>query len=400
MLWRLFILIMIIHPLNYAVAQSLHSKRWDTQTACMWNRMQRNVKNNHFFIGMYNDGREALDEQGILQVRNDFYASSLSRISRDFKSDFKRIAGKYPSMIETDFFSHAINKVNKSDREYNKNNLINYIIHYYNIIGGLVSLSCHIANPRWYVEQNGYVADYRYVSSKHPNVVADILDGQIKLNAHQTVRGKFDEQLDEFIEMIKQLKDKDGNKIPVVIRLFHESSESWFWWGIQYCSNQEYKKLFRYTVDRITSQCNNVMVAYAPDKNWSSMDVADKFLSRYPGNNYVDIVGYDNYGINDDSIHETVHQLQLLSLFANKNNKVAALTETGNLALKIPRWFTKCLQPCLTACGVNLAYVQIYGSWSSVDGFFFPFRKNSREAKDFRRFFRNKRIIKIRKTNF
>lgn len=49
-------------------------------------------------------------------------------------------------------------------------------------------LSCHIANPWWYEEQEGYVADYRYMSLKHPNVVAEILGGKIKLNARQTVK--------------------------------------------------------------------------------------------------------------------------------------------------------------------------------------------------------------------
>ena len=291
------ILLFISNSVYYAIAQSMHSYKWNTQTVSMWHKLCHNSINNTFFIGLYNDGREALDENGILKIRNDFYSSLSSRTSNIFNSDFKRITGKYPSMTETDFFSHAINKIAKKDRDYHKNALINYVIHYTNIVGGLVVLSCHIANPWWYEEQEGYVADYRYMSLKHPNVVAEILGGKIKLNARQTVKNKFDEQLDEFIEMLKLLKDVKGNSIPIVVRLFHEASENWFWWGNKCCSDQEYKALFRYTVGRITEQCDNVMIAYSPDKNWDSMDLTDNYMSRYPGNDYVDIVGFDNYGI-------------------------------------------------------------------------------------------------------
>lgn len=396
---RLFLalLCLMYSSIAVVVAQSSHSEHWNIETRNTWIQLKNNFQSNHFYIGMHNDGKDNLNENGDFETRTDFYSFNKSRESTDFRSRFLYISGSYPTMTETDFYAYAINRTADSDKAFHKKCLINYLIHYHNVVGGLLTLSCHMGNPWWYGEKNNdYASDYRYISQKHPNAVADILDGTIKLNAHKTVKAQYDEQLDEFIDMIKQLKDNDGNNIPVVVRLFHEASGSWFWWGDQHCSNQEYKELFRYTVDRITCQCNNVMIAYTPDRNWNSMDVKDKFMNRYPGNSYVDIVGYDNYGINESNLQETISQLQLLSSFAKQNRKVAALTETGNLALKIPNWFTNCLEPCLTAPGVHLAYVQIYGSWSSVDGFFFPFNKNSKEAKDFRKCFRNKHIIKIK----
>ena len=53
------------------------------------------------------------------------------------------------------------------------------------------------------------------------------------------MKEKFDEQLDEFIQMLNQLKDYKGKKIPVVIRLFHEASGDWFWWGDGNCSHED-----------------------------------------------------------------------------------------------------------------------------------------------------------------
>lgn len=104
------ILLFISNSVYYAIAQSMHSYKWNTQTVSMWHKLCHNSINNTFFIGLYNDGREALDENGILKIRNDFYSSLSSRTSNIFNSDFKRITGKYPSMTETDFFSHAINR--------------------------------------------------------------------------------------------------------------------------------------------------------------------------------------------------------------------------------------------------------------------------------------------------
>lgn len=380
-------------------AQSRHAIYWSKETKHIWENLRDNFLQNNFYIGMHNDGREALDEQGILQNRTAFYSTVSSRKSTDFKSDFQRIAGAYPTMTETDFHSYAINRTDIQYKESQKKALINYIIHYHNTIGGLSTISCHMPNPWWYEEKEGDAADFRYISSKHPNVVAEILDGKTRLNQVQTVKEKFDEQLDEFIQMLNQLKDYKGKKIPVVIRLFHEASGDWFWWGDGHCSHEEYKQLFRYTVEKITKNCNHVIIGYTPDRNWNSMEKTDKFMNRYPGNEYVDIIGFDNYGIKDkESIQTTIKQLRMLSDFAKQYNKVVALTETGNNSLTVPNWFTQCLEPCVTAQGVNLAYVEIYGSWSSDGGFFFPYKKNSNEAKDFRKFYKNDFIIKGRNT--
>lgn len=181
--------------------------------------------------------------------------------------------------------------------------------------------------------------------------------------------------------------------IPVIFRPFHEASHDSFWWGHSFCSNSEYINLFRYTVDRIKSRCPNVLIAYSPDKNWNTLASSDRYMDRYPGDEYVDILGLDCYGLgNQEAMEKCIHQLSLLSDYANKHNKVVALTETGNNGLKTSKWFCNCLYPVLTAKGVNVAYALVWGSWNSDNGFFVPFRKKGEAANDFKKFVKKKNI--------
>lgn len=87
----------------------------------------------------------------------------------------------------------------------------------------------------------------------------------------------------------------------------------------------------------------------------------------------------------------------LLSTYAEKHNKVVALTETGNNGLKSNQWFCKRLYPILISKGVHVAYVVVWGSWNADNGFFVPYLKDSEESKDFKRFVKKKQIYMSKK---
>jgi mannan endo-1,4-beta-mannosidase len=78
------------------------------------------------------------------------------------------------------------------------------------------------------------------VSSKE--VVASILPG-----------GKNHELFNTWLERLAlffiSLKDDKGTPIPFIFRPYHEHSGSFFWWGTNICTDQEYSALWRYTVD-------------------------------------------------------------------------------------------------------------------------------------------------------
>ena len=70
----------------------------------------------------------------------------------------------------------------------------------------------------------------------------------------------------------------------------------------------------------------------------------DQYLNRYPGDNYVDILGLDSYSLwNQHSVSQLAKILSDLSVLAKDRGKVAALTEAGIENVTIPDWWTNYL---------------------------------------------------------
>lgn len=95
----------------------------------------------------------------------------------------------------------------------------------------------------------------------------------------------------EFLELQEQ-------GIPVIWRPLHEAeggggeTGSWFWWGRE--GSEAYKKLWIYTYETLTNDfgCHNLIW------EWNSYNF-DTSANWYPGDNYVDIIGYDKYSCTD-----------------------------------------------------------------------------------------------------
>ena len=95
-------------------------------------------------------------------------------------------------------------------------------------------------------------------------------------------------------EYARNLTGVYGENIPVIFRPFHEYDGSWFWWGANHCTPDEFKELYRFTVTylRDTLQVHNFIYAFSPDCKFKTLE---EFLVRYPGDEYVDLIGMDNY---------------------------------------------------------------------------------------------------------
>ncbi len=155
---------------------------------------------------------------------------------------------------------------------------------------------------------------------------------------------KFCQELDSIAYVAKALSmRKDG--IPIIFRPFHENTGSWFWWGAKHCSPEVYKKVFRYTVDYLqhTKGVHNLIYAYSPSK--PSTNSNEHYLDRYPGDDVVDIIGFDRYG-KDDFSQQLIEDCRLVVDLAEKHHKVAAITEfgisNGIENTKIHDWYIKC----------------------------------------------------------
>lgn len=112
-------------------------------------------------------------------------------------------------------------------------------------------------------------------------------------------------------------------KIPVLWRPLHEAEGGWFWWGAQ--GAETFQQLWMLMYDRMTNHhgLNNLIWVFTHTDGLSE--------DWYPGDSYVDIVGFDGYGdpVNDDT-HTFVSQYSTLQSRHN-GMKLVALTETGTI---------------------------------------------------------------------
>ena len=190
--------------------------------------------------------------------------------------------------------------------------------------GGIITVSTHPDNPL--TDQQKKPDNWPVGTSwdKTPAVVAALPGGE----AHATYVG----YLDQVADWANNLRDEKGTLIPVVFRILHENTGSWFWWGAEQSTPEEYKALYRFTVEylRDTRGVNNFLFAYSPN-NFREVTEAN-YLERYPGDAWVDVLGFDTYGPAEDNADwfaNVVANAALVVRMAEARGKVAAISEIG-----------------------------------------------------------------------
>ena len=169
-------------------------------------------------------------------------------------------------------------------------------------------------------------------------------------------------KLDTVAAFFASLRTEDGTLVPVIFRPFHEHNGSWFWWGRDHASVDEFKALWRFTVHylRDVKGLRNVLYAYSTDV----FDSEGDYLERYPGDDVIDLLGFDDYhSVKTAETRDVfVRRLALLSKMARERGKLAALTETGVETVPDPNWWTGTLLPALKApeVGGGIAYVLVW----------------------------------------
>lgn len=181
--------------------------------------------------------------------------------------------------------------------------------------------------------------------------------------------------LDRLGNFFQSLKDDDGETVPFIFRPWHEMDGSWFWWGSKSCTHDEFKELFRFTVEYLRSEkgLDQMAVAYSPDRNFNTIE---EYKTWYPGDDVVDILGMDDY--HDFNLPNgkdlMVSKLHLIFEFSKTNNKPVAFTETGLENVTDSTWFSQKLGAVLNDPIVKkeLSYVMVWRSDPRVH-FFFPY---------------------------
>lgn len=146
------------------------------------------------------------------------------------------------------------------------------------------------------------------------------------------------ERLDKFVEF-----SKEAAPAPIIFRPFHEHNYSWFWWGQKHCTRLEYIRIWHLTVDYLKERVHNLLYAYSPNF------IMNDYEERYPGDNYVDIIGVDIYFKDQASdvralgpypLAEWKSDVFRLLEIAERRNKIPAITEIGNEGVWYHRFWT------------------------------------------------------------
>ncbi|MGV3539581.1 MAG: glycoside hydrolase family 26 protein [Rufibacter sp.] len=261
------------------------------------------------------------------------------------RSDVKSVTGSHPAVIGVDFSGFSGRSPEAIARA--KEALRKNVVDTYNR-GGVTTAAWHFSNP---VSGGGF---YWVDTVSLPAVKYIIPGGQ----AH----GQYKEILRGIGEWAHNLKGKDGTLAPVIFRPFHEFDGGWFWWGKPHTSREEFVSLWRFTVSylRDSLQVHNFLYAFSPDNKFTT---EEEFLERYPGDEWVDMVGMDNYGdMGRDryAIDVAAQKLKIISDYARKAGKLAAFTETGLESIPDTTWWTNTLLKTMKMHDMDLSYVLVW----------------------------------------
>ncbi len=250
--------------------------------------------------------------------------------------------------------------------------------------GGIITMSAHMLNP-----MTG-------------GLFNEIKGGEVKaiLTYQGEVFERFRAHLDLFAQFASEVKLPNGQPIPIIFRPFHEHSGSWFWWGKDHCSEAEFIELFRYTVDYLkeTKGLHHLLYAYSPNGHF---DNSKAYLERYPGDEYIDILGFDMYHDKpkkeDGWLEAFIKDCEIIAKIADEKNKVGAITEVGirwnadqrGLALSnnaLPDWYTWLLAAIKeNPWARQMCYLLNW--WNGPKGIFWVPYKGHEMAEDFMAFY-------------
>lgn len=219
--------------------------------------------------------------------------------------------GKVPALISWDFDKYSPNYAYKwfnGEHTFGpvEDGTVNEIITWYNSSNhcGIPTIQWH-----WHSPSGGTTGTNTfYTANTTFDISKAIIEGNTEYN--EVIR-----DIDAIAFQLKKLKEA---KVPVLWRPLHEAQGSWFWWGVK--GAEPVVRLYEIMYDRLTNfhELDNLIWV------WSS-----EGSNYYPGNDLVDIFGYDSYPDPFDytskkAVFDNMYQI-------SGGEKILALTENGPL---------------------------------------------------------------------
>lgn len=224
------------------------------------------------------------------------YISGAAHGQKDY-SDSKAVCGSHPAVLGSDF--HYYLEKNASERAFHTE-----------AVKWAYQQGCVITFD-WHISGRG-TTTYEYTETTK-NLVNNIVQN---LNGDKEW---FLAELDKVIDIINNDLIVNGERVPVVFRPWHEMNGNWFWWGSRSTTVDNYKALFRITVDYMKERTNSVLFCWSPNEPVN--------MNYYPGDDWVDILGFDYYEMDATKFRT---QMGIIVDKARASDKVAVLSETGN----------------------------------------------------------------------
>jgi mannan endo-1,4-beta-mannosidase len=306
------------------------------------------------------------------------------------ESDVKNAVGSHPAVVGIDGLS-----LFGGEGTYNQSVTIAKAAYK---AGAILTMSMHMPN----FETGGMYNDVT------AGAVRNVLPGG---KAHDKLLA----YLDTVAAFAKNCVAEDGKYIPILLRPYHELNGGWFWWGIRGGSADEIRQLYRFTVEylRDTKGVHSFLYAYSPNGPVTS---AKSYLERYPGDDYVDVLGFDYYcddaGKNTASfMGRLMESCAVVTSLADARGKISAVCETGVRQLKMGyeglalrdnqgcmTWFTDILDALsLDERASRISYFLVWANFNDSQ-FFVPYVRSGDKlshemADNFIAFYNDNRVV-------
>lgn len=347
---------------NILLVFCLISGIWDSSEAAKWKptdpKASRETVN--LFRNMVN-----LQEKGLMFGHQDALPYGNGWFYEPGRSDVRDVCGDYPAVCGWEL-GHLELGVPLSLDSVLFDKIRSLILESY-ARGSINTISWHLRNPL----TSGTAWD---VSSKE--VVKSVLPGGPKHDLYL-------QYLNKLADFMLSLKTDKGTFVPILFRPYHEHTGSWFWWGKNLCTAEEYKALWRMTVSHLrdTRGIHHLLYAYSTDR----FSTVEEYLERYPGDDIIDILAFDLYDRGSDYPKVLRNCAEIVSRLAAERKKIAAVSEAGGPIYRQTDWWTVTLLEALKP--VRLSYVLVWRNpWNKPREAFGPF-KGHPSADDFIKFY-------------
>ena len=225
--------------------------------------------------------------KNIISGQQEIYQYGPHGLETEFEY-LKEKTGHYPAIRGFDYGNRCCELFGAND-----DGSTDRIIDWVKNKGGIATASFHLNLPKDFKNYTGGTLPFEqttYAAKIDDKPATDF----VTANAYKEGTKEYDYYRAALEILAKEFNKLQDEGIPVLWRPLHEAeggggeTGSWFWWGKE--GSAVYKELWKYTYKTLTEDfgCHNLIW------EWNSYNF-DTSADWYPGDEYVDIIGYDKY---------------------------------------------------------------------------------------------------------